>query len=105
MLNTYVGCNEGYIKSRPMSFICDFRCRGFVMGHRWAVPCVVSYHAEYIRVDEPFRTRLPHGKGWICSSGVKLQHVISGLCQVRQVLQREDVCNEPDIECLLMKRM
>jgi hypothetical protein len=88
-----------------MSFICDFRYRGFAMGHRWAVPCGVSYHAGCIRVGEPFRTRLPHGKGLICPSGIKLPHFICELCQVREVLQREAVCDEPDIECLLMERM
>jgi hypothetical protein len=57
-----VGCHQGLLRSTPQH-ICLFARDGFTQDDRFFVPCGTTYHIGCIRVGEPFRTRLPAGRG------------------------------------------
>jgi hypothetical protein len=56
-LNMCVGC-EGYITPGDHSHFCLFREIGYELYGTSFSPCGNQYHPEYIKVGEPFKTRL-----------------------------------------------
>jgi hypothetical protein len=108
-LTLCVGCEQPFSRRKPVVHVCHFQRRGFPLDETnedstWATPCGVSYHADCICVEEPFRTRLGNQKGLICPSFPNRPHYVCELCQTRAILRREIQARSNDIELLMMER-
>jgi hypothetical protein len=60
--STCVGCQRGIRWDQPQHR-CHFATNSFVLDQVTFLPCGTTYHLGCIRVGEPFRSRLPAGRG------------------------------------------
>ena len=85
-----------------------FYAEGFVCKEKRSIPCRVAYHADYIKVGHPFRTR-HYGKG---TRGIQyppcatIFPFICEVCTTRTHLGRElDPLNTNDTLLIMLERM
>jgi len=99
-----VGCHQGLLRSTPQH-ICLFARDGFTQDDRFFVPCGTTYHIGCIRVGEPFRTRLPAGRGLAYPKVAISPSFICEACTVRAQVGGELRKSGGHLTLLMLERM
>lgn len=99
-----VGCNLS-VRTCDDQHLCLFASTGFTQDGNVFLPCGTTYHLGCIVVSEPFRSRLPAGKGLIFPKLAVCPNFICELCTVRAHLGRELRNTGQDTSLLMLERM
>jgi hypothetical protein len=99
-----VGCHKGIRRTDPQH-LCRFATTGFTLEGIWFVPCGATYHMGCIRVGEPFRSRLPGGRGLAYPRTRIAPPFICEACTVRAQIGSELRKSEQHLGLLMLERM
>lgn len=99
-----MGCHQGLLRSTTQH-ICLFARDGFTQDGRFFVPCGTTYHIGCIKVGEPFRTRLPAGRGLAYPKVVISPSFICEACTVRAQIGGELRKSGGHLTLLMLERM
>ena len=99
-----VGCHKGIRRMDPQH-LCRFALSGFELDGRRFVPCGVTYHMGCIQVGEPFRSRLPAGRGLAYPRTRIAPPFICEACTVRAQLGSELQKTGDHLGLLMLERM
>jgi hypothetical protein len=99
-----VGCHQGLLRSK-VQHLCLFARSGFTQDGRTFVPCGTTYHLGCIKVGEPFRTRLPAGRGLAYPKVAISPSFICEACTVRAQIGGELRKSGGHLTLLMLERM
>ena len=99
-----VGCRKGIRRADPQH-LCRFATTGFELDGCPFVPCGTTYHMGCIRVGEPFRSRLPAGRGLAYPRTRIAPPFICEACTVRAQLGTELRKTGNHLGLLMLERM
>ena len=99
-----VGCHKGIRRTEPQH-LCRFALSGFELEGRCFVPCGVTYHMGCIQAGEPFRSRLPAGRGLAYPRTRIAPPFICEACTVRAQLGSELQKTKNHLGLLMLERM
>jgi hypothetical protein len=99
-----VGCHKGIRRDEPQH-LCRFAFTGYQLDGTWFVPCGTTYHMGCIRVGEPFRSRLPEGRGLTYPRTRIAPPFICEACTVRTQLGSELEKKGQHLGLLMLERM
>jgi integrase len=102
--STCVGCRKGLRRDIPQH-LCRFATTGFRMDGAQYLPCGTVYHIGCIMVGEPFRSRLPHGRGLIYPRTRIAPPFICEACTVRAQIGSELQKTSRHVSLLMLERM
>jgi hypothetical protein len=99
-----VGCHNG-IRRTDSQHLCRFAASGFEIDGCHFVPCGTTYHMGCIQVGEPFRSRLPAGRGLSYPRTRIAPPFICEACTVRAQLGCELQKTGNHLGLLMLERM
>jgi len=99
-----VGCS-GALRKGDEQHLCCFATLGFEQDGKTFAACGTAYHLGCVVVGEPFRSRLPNGKGLSFPKVAICPNFVCELCTVRAVVGRELTASPKDTSLLMLERM
>jgi hypothetical protein len=99
-----VGCHKG-IRRDDAQHLCRFALTGFPLDGHVFLPCGTTYHLGCIRVGEPFRSRLPAGRGLSYPRLHTAPPFICEACTVRAQIGTELAKSGQHLGLLMLERM